>query len=927
MQINRVFLLPLLTAILLLLVFPNIIYTATTGKLAGKVTDKETGEPLPGANIIVVGTNLGAASDAQGNYTILNIPPGKYTVLFRFIGYHEVNVQNVQINVDFTSHLDNALSPSTIEMEEVVVLADRTPLVRNDLTNTQVAVTSETIDALPIDELSQVIRLQPGVTTDNSGEIHIRGGRSNEITTQVNGISVANPFDNSQAVGIATNAVQEVSVSAGTFSAEYGNALSGVVNYVTKEGGNELAATFKTWSGDHATTRKDIYFGIDEFDPLNKRRLEATLGGPIPGTNKKAKIFLSGVMQKDKGYLYGLDIYKPQDILLIDGDSLIFDPYGDGLPSGSGDTVPMAVKESYNATAKLSYDMTARVKLSYDLVFDHSKLPGPGQFRNFRFNPDGRRFLYKQNISHSFSLTHVLNNASFYTLKFAGNFTNAKNRVYENPLDDRYVASYEGNLNNNLFPQTDYLAGGHNLDRDEDKTTSFISKLDFISQVTPVHELRYGGDFVQHELRHESYTLLHADISGAEPQIIPYPEVDPDFTEYQFYKHRPVQASLYLLDKMELAKSFILNVGIRYDYFNSQALYNPDLIGTVDSGVDRNLIESETKHMLAPRISLSFPITDQGIIRFSYGHFYQTPPLEKIYRNPRFEDLGFISVPSFGNANLEPEKSIQYELGLQQALTEDLKFDLTAYYKDVSNLIQSRRLVAGEAAASKEFNVITNISYANVKGFTISLLKRPAHNGLLSGSIDYTFQVAEGAFEDPLDFFLDVRSDRQSEQAFVPLSHDRTHTLNSTLTLSKSQNWSLSGIASYWSGTPYTPTLPSNLTTVEFENNSARRPLSFNVDLRFEKFLKMGALRYSLFFQMNNVLDLHNERLIHRSTGQSLTSLDEVNNPTRFDILRAQMRNNPAIFFPEIFLDSFYQREDWLSEPREIRVGMSFSFN
>ncbi|MCA9735454.1 MAG: TonB-dependent receptor [Deferribacteres bacterium] len=913
--------------ILVLFLQFNTVFSATTGKLSGTVTDQETGEPLPGANIIVVGTNLGAASNAQGLYTILNIPPGKYTILFRFIGYHEVRVENVEINVDFTSHLDYALTPSTLEMDEVVVLADRTPLVRNDLTNTQVAVTSETIEALPIDQLNQIIRLQPGITTDNSGEIHIRGGRSNEIATQINGISVANPFDNSQAVGIATNAVQEVSVSAGTFSAEYGNALSGVINYVTKEGGNNINATLRAWSGDHATNRKDLFFGIDEFDPLNEQRIEGTVGGPIPGTNKKAKFFLSAVTQKDKGWIYGIDVYKPTDILVIDGDSLVFDPYGDGVPSGNGDIVPMMSKNAWNATAKLSYEIMPRLKLSYDLVFDYTKLPGSGQFRNFRFNPDGRRFLYKKNISHSIGLTHVLNDNSFYTLKFAGNFTSANNRVFDDPFDERYVASYEGNVNNNLFPQTDYLAGGHNLDRDEDESASYIGKLDFVSQLTPIHELRFGGDYVRHELQRESYTLLHTDISGVSLPIIPYPELNPEFTEYQYYKNKPVQAAAYFLDKMELSKSFILNVGFRYEYFNAKALYNPDLIGTVDSGVAENLVAAEAKHMLAPRVSLSFPITDQGIIRFSYGHFFQNPPLEQIYRNPRFEDLDFISTPSFGNPNLEPEKSIQYELGLQQALTEDLKFDLTAYYKDVSNLIQSRRLVAGEAAASKEFNVITNISYANVKGFTISLLKRPSGNGMLSGSIDYTYQLAEGAFEDPLDFFLDVRSDRETEQTFVPLSHDRTNTLNSVLTLASAKKWSASGIASFWSGTPYTPSLPANLSRVEFENNSARRPLNFNVDLRFEKFFKLNALKYSIFLQINNVLDLDNERIIHTSTGRSLNSLEEVNNPTRFDVLRSQMSSNPALFFPEKFLDNYYQREDWLSEPREIRLGMSFSLN
>ena len=899
----------------------------TTGKLSGTVRDADTGEPLIGANIILDGTMIGAATDLDGFYTILNIPPGIYSARFNYVGYQTVLVKDIQINIDFTRNLDQNLSYVVLESNEVVeVVASRMSMIQKDLTNSQVAVSSETIDGLPVDNLDQVIQLQAGITADSEGSIHIRGGRSNEVAIQVNGISMANPFDNSQSVSIATNAVQEVSVSAGTFSAEYGNALSGVINYVTKEGGNHLSGTLKVRSGDNWSSRSDVFYGIDNFNFLNNNRIEGTIGGPIPGLGNKAKFFISAVSQNNEGFLYGIDLYKPEDILYIDGDSLIIDPYGDGKPSGSGQMAAMNVVKSYNLTSKFSYKISNALKLSYDLVLDYSNHPGSGQFRNFRFNPDGRLFVTSQNQSHSIGLTHVLSNTTFYNLKFAVNLTHAQNWVYDDPFDTRYIASYEGSVSNNLFPNTDYLAGGHNLDRDEDQTKTYVAKFDFVNQITKVHELRAGGEFNRHDLIREDYTLLHTDMTGASLPIIPYPELNPSYTEYQYYQHNPIQSAAYFLDKMELAESFILNIGLRYEYFHSKALYNPDLVGSVDTGVEKNLEESDPKHRLAPRISLSFPITAEGIIRFSYGHFYQTPPLSQIYRNPRFVDRDFISVPSFGNANLEPEGSIQYELGLQQGLTDDIKFDLTAYYKDVSNLVQSRRMVAGEAAASKEFNVITNISYANVKGFTLSVLKRRSPGGLFSGNLDYTYQVAEGAFEDPLDFFLDARSDRQSEQEFIPLSHDRTHTINATLSMYSDDNWSSSAIFSYWTGTPYTPTLPSNLSPIEFRNNSARRPANINFDLRYEKYLHLGSIPLSVFVQVNNVLDLDNERNVHKSTGTSLSSLDEATNPYRFDGLRAQMGDNPDAFFDESFLDTYYQREDWLSPPREIRVGMSVSF-
>lgn len=916
--------------VLCCLFLPAAVHPGTTGKIAGKVTDAQTGEPLPGANVILEGTTKGAASDANGNYAILNVPPGKYNVRFRFIGYRSVLITNVQVNVDFTTRLDQALQPAAIEMDEVVVYAERHPLVREDLTNTQVAVTAQTIDELPVDQLSQVIRLQAGIIEDNSGELHIRGGRSNEIAFQVNGISIENPFSNKQGIGLATNAVQEVSISSGTFSAEYGNALSGVINYVTKDGGEKISATLKAWTADHFTSKDEVFFGIDDFDAFNNSRIEATLGGPVFGI-KKLKFFASGVYQKDKGHLYGIDLYRPSDILVLTETGFAFDPFGDGLPSGTGKIVPMSVRESYNATGKFSYQLTPKLKFSYDLIYNHSRRPSGGQFRNYRFNPRGRRFLTTDNSSHSFGVTHTLSNSTFYTLKLGANFTNAKNYVFENPRDPRYQASFGGDVSNNLFPQTDYLAGGHNLGWAKDNTESYRAKLDVVSQVHPAHEVKFGGEYVQHRLDRLSFTLVHDDISGNSLPVIPNPDVNPEFTSYQFYVRKPIQASAYILDKIELSRSFILNLGLRYEYLNTKALYNPDLAGTVDDpngGVanPQNLVEAEPKHRLAPRISLSFPITDQGIIRFSYGHFYQNPTLSSIYRNPRFEDLEFIAVPSFGNPNLEPERSIQYEMGLQQGFTEDLKLDLTIYYKDVSNLLQSRRVVAGEVAASKEFNVITNVSYANVKGFTASLLRRRAPDGLFSASLDYTYQVAEGAFDDPLRFFIDTRSGRQTEQTFIPLDYDRRHTLNATITVSKPKNYSFSAIASYWTGTPYTPGLPSSLAPVEFESNSARRPSILNVDLRLEKKFQIGALNYSIFAEARNLLDLDNERFVWASTGRALTSLEEVTNPNRFSNLLRAMESAPQIFFPRRFIDNYYQREDFLSEPREIRVGVIFEY-
>jgi len=916
------------------------LFAGTTGKISGVITDAETGEGLPGVNIQLVGTELGGSTDLDGVFIILNIPPGLYTVEFSFIGYQTLKVNEVRVNVDFTTRMEHSLRATAVEMNAIEVTGERNPLVRQDLTNTQVAITSETIDALPVDQIREVIALQAGVVEDDDGSLHIRGGRSNEVAFQVNGISINNPFGNSQGVGLATNAVEEVSVSTGTFSAEYGNALSGVVNFVTKDGGRNYEASFRTWTGDHFSTDKDIFFNIDEQDVFNNRRAEWTLGGPVPIFGNKLTFFTSGVYQEDNGHLYGIRLYTPEDLLFVDGSNIRVDPFGlsfgrsaDGRviatadpsrrgASGDGAIVPMRTSEAINLSGKLTFKPLNNVKMTYDVLFDDGERFSSG-FRTYRFTPDGRPKTVSQNVSHAVGLTHTLSKTMFYTLKVGVNFNEARTSVYEDPLDPRYVPVPGNNLSDLAISPTGYVAGGQSLGWTEEKNRTVSVKLDITNQILPNHELKIGGEAAQHRLDLNSFDIIFDETQSR--FVIPTVENDLNATSFSFYQREPVQGALYILDKMELSKQFILNAGLRYEYLDTKALYNPDLSGTVDEGVanPENLIDAEPKHRVMPRISLSFPITSEGIIRFSYGVFYQNPTFRSIYRNPRFEDFDFFFTPSFGNPNLNPQRSIQYEMGLQQQFTDDIKMEFAIFYKDVNDLIQSRRVVAGEVAASREFNVITNISYANSKGFTATFVKRRSPGGMLSVNLDYTFQIGEGAFDDPVALAVDSRTGRQTEQFLVPLDFDRTHTLNAVLALTQPKNWSASIIAKLRNGTPYTPSVPSSIQPVSFQINSDRQPLQSSMNLKLEKFFDMSVGDFSVFLQINNLLDWNTENTVFSNTGSALSNLNETLSPTLFDNLREEIIANPSDFFPERFLDDFYQREDFLTEPREVRLGIS----
>ena len=215
-------------------------FGGTTGKITGKVVDKTAGEPLIGSNVILEGTILGAATDIEGRYFILNIPPGVYSLKARMIGYSTTVVTDVRVSVDFTTRIEFELSTSVLELGGVEVIAT-TPIIKMDLTSTRAVIGAETISEMPVESFDEILELQAGIVRGSDNKIHIRGGRASEIIYLIDGIPVNDPYSNEISVEVDNDAIQELQVISGTFNAEYGRAMSGVVDIVTKDGGRKLS--------------------------------------------------------------------------------------------------------------------------------------------------------------------------------------------------------------------------------------------------------------------------------------------------------------------------------------------------------------------------------------------------------------------------------------------------------------------------------------------------------------------------------------------------------------------------------------------------------------------------------------------------------------------------------------------------------------
>ena len=234
---------------------------AQSGKIIGKVIEAGTNEPLVGATVSIQGTTRGVLVDIDGNYILINVPPGTYTLEARFIGFAVQVFENVVVRTDLTTEQNFELREEVYEGEEIVVQAER-PVIIRDLTASESRVSAEEIESLPVQEVTDIIKLQAGVNVSNDGNIHIRGGRASEVSYVVDGISATDGYDRSQGIRLENESIQELQVISGTFNAEHGQAMSGIVNVVTKSGSNTFDANFRVWGGSYLVSRPELYDGL-----------------------------------------------------------------------------------------------------------------------------------------------------------------------------------------------------------------------------------------------------------------------------------------------------------------------------------------------------------------------------------------------------------------------------------------------------------------------------------------------------------------------------------------------------------------------------------------------------------------------------------------------------------------------------------------
>lgn len=895
--------------LLLSFISSTYVYSGTTGKIAGTVVDQGNSEPLIGVNVIIEGTLQGATTDIDGNYIILNIAPGIYTLSFQYLGYREKKITNVKVSVDFTTKISTELAEETLELEEAIVVTSEREVIRKDLTSSQSEVTADDIKSIPVEEFEDVLQLQAGITRSDGGGFHIRGGRSSEIAFWVDGVSVTDAYDGSNGVEIENDAVQSLQVISGTFNAEYGQAMSGIINIVTKDGGRDYTGSVSTYIGDYVTSADKVNLGqgdydrlqnIDDVNPADIYDFKLNLSGPIPFTNDDLTFFTNFRYNYDDGYLYGKREFNP------DGSE------------GDGDFVAMNDNKWFSTQSKLTYQLTPVMKLRFALNYENRESHQYNHF--YRFNPDGDFDRFQYGLNYSATYDHTINATSFYTFKVSRFEKEYEQYVYEDPFDTRYVNNLDPLFSTSAFQ---FSKGGQQDNHFNRVTETNILKLDFTSQLSNRHLVKAGFEGRLYKLDFLNFNVIDADATDSLFTPTIPSKSNPTFGEYSF---EPKEFSFYIQDKMEY-DDFILNIGVRFDYFESNgnklkdpmdpSIFTPlraEFQDMSPSSLEDIWYEKPKAQIsVSPRIGMAFPISERGVIHTSYGHFSQIPEFRLLYDNPGYK-ISSGTGNLVGNPALKPQKTVMYEIGLQQQLTSDIGVDITGFYRDVRNWVGTSPLNP-TYRPDILYSQYENRDYANIRGITVSLNKGFSSN--FSMNLSYTLQVAEGNASDPADAFNDIQGNREPRKTIVPLDWDRSHVLNGNVYFAIG-SLGASLLGRYESGLPYTPNPvqgtqrgSSASGTLGLAENSERRPdlITFDLQLFYDLYLNFISeeTKVKVFMKVFNLFDRRNEQIVWDDTGRATYTLRSTVLGTNAD--------DRYIYDPSFF-----------TTPRRIQFGLSLDF-
>jgi len=918
------------------LLFPSFLFPGTTGKIAGYVRDKMTGEPLPGANILVAGTQRGSAADMEGHYYIISLKPGIYTLRVTMMGYQAMEITDVRVRIDQTTRVDISMESTVIEAGETVVIVAERPVIQKDQTTSVEYVSIERIKTSTATDVEEAVNLQTGVFFDpiavegnlsgtGRGEprYSIRGGDQDEVVWYVDGTrSAAMSEARADAGGSFTNvnleSVKEIQVITGGFNAEYGQAQSGIVNVITKDGGDRYTFSLDYQYGppkqrhfgsylydreknlefqnntledgtlDPAWWTPERQKQVYDYRDFADHEVRFSLGGPMPGgflpllgkEMKKMTFFVTGRYQQ-----LAYQLPRPKDTRNITN---------------------LNISTTYTPTPAIS--VKAGFMYNFDMHATNNEESFPYNVKYYRgYGSLLDNTVYQARIG----MTHMISSEMFYELKLSS-FTLIQD---ETPSPYRVLGEslkpdiwgwhrYDG------FEEEPFLAHlfsplAHNVTRD----ISLVGNFNW--QVNHNNFIKSGFEFHYNTYDEENWVL--AAWSN---------DVKDWRTRGLNEAYHPIQMAFYIQDKMEF-ESMILNMGIRYDYYDGNRdwftkdsfILNPSLDPEYSpsadpdkDGVDSlghqkwsypNVLDKPRErvkrfHSINPRLGISYPITEKSKFHFSYGHFYQMPSINSQYELTYFKPVSIIKgAPSTDTdpervitmtlEPLKPERTIQFELGFKHHFEGLGVLDVTGFYKDVFEQVErplflDKRMYGIDPYTGDESRLFYSSRYSGDYGDArgVEVTFRTLFSNDFLFDLNYSFSKSSRGTATPSQIHIDAEGNinynwyvEASDRLPTENSYSRPHILRANLFMRYPEKWKIpvlyqllnntdvSLLYRYISGQAFTYLEPDDPPDL-LDNH--RFPARQTMDLKFNKYFQFGGHTVTFYTKITNLFNRKNVR-------------------------------------------------------------------
>ena len=802
------------------------------GRIEGRVTDA-SGRPLEFANVALLGTRIGTATDENGRFVLSGVPTGDQRLQIQAYGQPKV-VRAVLVDAGRTARVDVVLADKVVNLEEFVVRG--APPIQRDKTETSHKMDRRQVQEGLVDDPVKAGILQAGVVARGE-QISVHGGRPDEFQVRIEGVPSSDPATSRNA-SIATLAVEGLTLHTGGFDAETGGALSGILDITTREGADTLAGQVR-WDtdrfGDPTKTfdRFDrVTFGVGGPTPIRRLTYQLTYEGTFSDT------YLASGRTEPRRQVLDFVTLGNRQFNRIDTDvKLAYRP---------SPRHKLTLESIQNRTVRTPYEHMWSRRGWVHLTWDTTRVAGePAQV-----TPRYGRWSATREDEHDVFVNladHVPTDDDRYR-QITG--------VWTNQISDR--TAWVTRISTRAFRSLSAVGGKEPWEYWVQSPFFWSGNVDAGSENNPYYATH--GDFPRYARRRSDSVTLKSDLSTArwarhrakagfeasyhrvENLALTQPNVEvnglPGGSRSAFLNFHP-EGSAYVQDRWEF-EGLVLNAGLRYDGFTPG-----DQIGDAELPSGRRF-----KQQLSPRLGVAYPISDRDALSFFYGWTYQTPSRTFVFEN---RGLG-ANVNVRGNPDLQPETDVQYQAALQHVFSRDVTGQFSVFFRDIFGLITTRQ---ERDAFGNLVRFFQNGDYASARGLEASVSKRFTHR--FSADLHYTLSLANGVASDPNSALQFLNGGR----LFLPISErplawDQRHTVTFSSTVRDPGRWGFRMLWTYGSGLPFTPSFRNDRRADPRLENSRRLPSSYTLNLDGDKFYRIWGRDVTLFVDARNVLNAVN---------------------------------------------------------------------